>query len=631
MRPPARWPLNRPGDVHRENLATTVTDFHEQFLEFVADNLLAIEFNGKGLMMKNIVTLSLRLGLLAALLASLLAAPRPASAALGITGVQPGSVSNAIAATLVITGSDFLDGASVVLDGYGALTTTFVNSGVLTAVLPAGAPTGTYTVRVVNANAAVAILPNGLTITGPTATPAPTAFARPLLVVQSYGASSTTIVSNQDYDFEMTFINSGQSSANNIVVTFKGGDFTARGTGGVRALGALGAGQTVRFFQPLTSGSVSGKSLATLDVQVSYTDLNGAGFNETFTLTFDVYQNTGPYATSTPTPTATPKVVLRPQLVITGYRTNVTPLQPGTRFTLELDVQNVGSAKAKRVTLIAGGGTASSGDGTPGAPGGVSGGGGDFANFAPVESSNVQYLGDVASTTPLTVRQSFIVNATTNAGAYPMKFSFVYADEKGVAYTDDQAITLLVYHLPQVDISFYQPLGPFFTFQPSPLPLQIINLGRSSVVLGNMRVSAPNAPGAQLSNNVVLVGNLDVGFPFTLDALVTPDTAGTLELVVTVNYTDDFNQPQTITKTLTVEVMDAPPIVEPTPDPNNPNGIPPVDQPETFWDKVVRFLKGLLGLDSGKPQPVLSPGGGGGNPQPVPTAGPGIIVVPPKG
>jgi hypothetical protein len=27
--------------------------------------------------------------------------------------------------------------------------------------------------------------------------------------------------------------------------------------------------------------------------------------------------------------------------------------------------------------------------------------------------------------------------------------------------------------------------------------------------------------------------------------------------------------------------------------------------PETFWEKVLRFLRGLLGLDSANPQPLL--------------------------
>ena len=60
-----------------------------------------------------------------------------------------------------------------------------------------------------------------------------------------------------------------------------------------------------------------------------------------------------------------------------------------------------------------------------------------------------------------------------------------------------------------------------------------------------------------------------------------------------------FNQAQIITKTLTVDVMDQP-IIEPPIDGGQnggPDVIPP--QPETFLQKVWRFILGLIGLDSG--------------------------------
>lgn len=572
--------------------------------------------------MKNLSRLVLHLLILSALALSLFVSPRPASAAPGLTSVQPNPVSNATPTTLILTGSGFVTGTVAVLNGYGALATAYVSDQVLTADLPAGVPQGAYSLTVINPDSTSATLANALTIVGPTATPAPTAFARPLIVVQSYGASSVAVESFQDYDFEMTLVNTGQATASNVVATFRPGDFTARATGGVRSLGILTPGQNVRFFQPLTSGSLSG-NLATLEVLVTYTDLNGTSYSETFTLTFPVYKPPpGPFFTATPTPTGTPRVVPRPQLIISGYDTDVIPLQPGTRFTLELDLLNVGSAGARRVTMIVGGGSASGGgsggDGTPSPGGGISGSGADFTNFAPVDASNVQFLGDLNPAAAIAARQALVVNSTTKPGAYPMKFSFVYSDERGVSYTDDQAITLLVYQLPQVEIGFYQESGPLFAGQPGLLPLQVVNLGRNSVALGNLKVSAPSG-GAQFSNNVGLVGVLDIGgFPFTLDATVIPDAPGALELLVTVDYTDDFNQPQQITETLSVEVLEG--FVEPPPvDGEIPEPLPPPE--ETLLDKLIRFLKGLLGLGSSAPTPTVP-----GEELPVPVEG-----APPEG
>ena len=126
----------------------------------------------------------------------------PADDNLNITSVQPGTVVNTSNTEIVITGSGFVDGAVVVLSNWGGLETTFVSRQVLRANVPAGVPAGSYDVQVVKPNAATAVLRGALAVVlpaGPTdtpepsPTPAPTDFVRPLLVVQSYGASAPQI------------------------------------------------------------------------------------------------------------------------------------------------------------------------------------------------------------------------------------------------------------------------------------------------------------------------------------------------------------------------------------------------------------------------------------------------------
>jgi hypothetical protein len=253
--------------------------------------------------------------------------------------------------------------------------------------------------------------------------------------------------------------------------------------------------------------------------------------------------------------------------------------------------------------MILGGGSTSGGSpsGTPDTSG-ISGAGGDFGTFAPVAASNVQFLGDLAAGASTSASAALIVNAATNPGAYPLKITFAYVDDGGRTYADDQVITLLVYSVPLVDINFYRQPDPLFVGQQGQLPIQVVNLGRKATVLGTMKASGQNA---QFSNNTTLVGSLDVGGYFPLDAFVIPELPGTLDVLVSIDYTDDFNQLQQITKTLTVEVMEM--IVEyPPPSEGGFEGpLPtmPESQPETFWQKVVRFFKGLFGLDSGQPSP----------------------------
>jgi hypothetical protein len=570
--------------------------------------------------------------------------PTAAQGGLVINSVQPGTVSNVTSVNLVVTGSGFVDGAVVLLENFGALDTTFVSDTVLHAALPAGLAPGSYTVTVVNPDSTSASLPGALTVSEPTATTqpptqtppseaTPTPSVRPLLVIESYGTDVEKITPGKAFELSIKLKNVGGRSATNIVAVFTPGDFIPRESGGVLAVSHIESGDSKRIKQPLTvSSDLSGKTLGTLVMTVNYTDSSGTAYTETFNLTLPVIAPVyGPGPTATPTPTPTSAAVNRPQLVITGYSEDQNTLQPGRHFSLNLQINNLGNSTAKRVSMILGGGSGSSGsvDGTP-TVGGVSGGSGDFGTFAPVASSNVQFLGDVNAGSALQATARLIVNATANPGAYPMKISFAYVDEKGNQYTDDQVITLLVYSLPVVDVNFYRQPDPLFTGQPGILPLQVVNLGRKTAVLGNMKVMTE---GAELTNNTILVGALDIGGYYTLDTTAMPFVPGPLSLTITIDYTDDFNQPQVITRTLTLDVQEMI-IPEPIPGEGGVDGGEgfPLPEPETFWQKVWRFVRGLLGLDSGQQQPaqpeifpeeIPSDGGSSpGKPLPAPAVGP---------
>lgn len=556
------------------------------------------------------------------------ATERPPAGPLTITAVQPALLVNDKNVEIIVTGSGFVDGSVVVLSNFGGLETLFVSDSVLRAIVIAGAPTGRYDVRVVNPDAATAELPNALTIVeplGPTATgeptntPAPTAFIRPLLVVQSYGASSALITPGQNLDFEMTIVNAGQATATNILATFASGDFIPRDTGGVRALGSLAPGQSSRFWQPLfATADLRGKTTAVLKVTVTYTDAGGQSYESPFELTFPVVPMPSGegVATATPTPTATPTAGPRPRpkLLVTTYSTDPNKLEPGVQFTLAVTVQNQGDADARGVTLIVGGGTAGSGEsgGTP-EPGGLSGASGQFSEFAPIGSSNVSALGDLAVGQSREATQQLIVNTTTKPGAYPVKLSFVYTDATGTNYVDDQVITLLVYQQPQVQMNFYTDPPTLFAGEGGSLPLQLVNVGRNAAIFGNFSVNAENA---QLFNNSIFVGALEPGGFFPLDAQITPFEPGPLELLLSVGYTDDFGQAAVITDTLTVEVLESVPVEPLEPGSEGGEGVPPPEEgattEESLGRRIWRLLLGLLGLGSAprseQPEGGIPPG-----------------------
>lgn len=422
---------------------------------------------------------------------------------------------------------------------------------------------------------------------------------RPVVVVANYSFGDDEYINpGETFSLNLRLENSGQTTARNVVATFTSGEIVPLETGGSVAVGDIGAGQSKDFDQPVTATwDVWGKVVASLPMTVSYSDDVGNIYSQAFDVTFQVWTY---YTSSTATPTPTISVSTeRPQIIISDYSTDVEILEPGVQFSLDLEVKNTGTVLAKRVTMIVGGGSSSGtdADGTP-VPGGTSGGGGDFSKFAPLGTSNIQALGDFEPNQVGSASQPLIVNVSAEPGAYSFRISFSYVDERGRIYNDDQVVTLLVYSIPKLDIDFYMDPGFFQAGMPSNLPLQVVNTGKKAIVLGNMRVTAENA---DVQNNVTLVGYLDAGQYYPLDAMLTPYAAGPLDLVITVNYTDDFNQPQQIVKTLTVEVSEAPMFEPPTDgglDPGTNGGEPFPTVEETLWQKIVRFIKGLFGLGS---------------------------------
>ncbi|KPL83732.1 hypothetical protein SE15_00185 [Thermanaerothrix daxensis] len=474
---------------------------------------------------------------------------------------------------------------------------------IVAVAVPATATNGATevtTVQFLDATTATGLASVALTtqaVVPPTPTYPPS--GRPLVVMESYGIEEGgPVTPGQEFGLRLRMANVGLGAARDIIFTFSGEGFLPLNTGGMRTLSGLAPNERQDVVQRFLASPTLSGTLATLTVNVTYNDPASTAYTTTLTITIDLKP---PYYASGPArPTATPTAISRPQLVVMGYQSSVDPLQPGSTFALDLEIQNLGSSNARNVAMILGGGTPSSDQsGTPG-PGGISASGSDLSTFAPLGSSNIVYLGDVPLGQTLKTTVQLIVNVNANPGAYPFKISFVYDDEKGNRQVNDQVITLLVYSLPQIEVGFYRDPGPFQAGMPTVLPLQVTNLGRKSAVLGNMKVSAENA---DLSNNVSLVGALEPGGYFTLDVNFTPFQPGPQDIIVTITYTDDFNQPRTITQSLPIEVMEAP--VMETPMFPGEGGLPAEPSaPETFWDIVWRFIKGLLGLGSGRPQPT---------------------------
>jgi hypothetical protein len=446
---------------------------------------------------------------------------------------------------------------------------------------------------------------NTATISVTTTVKAVTVSGRPMLTVAEYYLNSGKLAAGSDFKLAVRIKNTGGSDAYNVIVAYDGGtSFYPKNTGGISTVSGISSATSTTVTQDFTGAAeLAWIGIATMKLTVSYTDSAGTAYSDVFSLTFNVSTSSSQSSSSNSSSSSN-----QTQLVITDYMVDVDLLQPGTTFNLALEVKNMGAGDARGVTMVMGGAGSPSTDTSTTTTGGVTGGGADLSKFAPLDSSNLVYIGDIAAGGAATLTQKLIVNVTTEPGVYTLKFSFVYNDSKGNKVIDDQVITLLVYSLPQVESSFYMDPGFFYIGTPTTLPIQVTNLGKKTAVLGNMRVTAD---GEEIFNNVSLVGALDPGGYYTLDAEITPSKEGPLDIVVTINYTDDFNQPRTLVQKISIEVQ---PGMEITPDPslenpegNGMTGLPVEQMPETFWQKIGRFFKGMLGLGSGKSEQDIVP------------------------
>jgi len=544
------------------------------------------------------------------LLMSLIMALVPVSVyAATVVSVTPGTIVNDVVNTITISGAGFDNTAAVLLDG-SALSSAFLNDQTLTATVPAGISAGAHTITVTMSGGA-ATGSAALTVLSPTPIPptptsAPAPFSRPQFVVRTSRINGD-VKTGANVILKVVVENMGQATAYGAQAVYTSTDLIPTKTGGLVAVGTVAYDDEVDVSQTFyVSSQLYGVAVIVVDLTMTYYDEKGTSYSDKFTLSIPV--NAAPSYSGPAAATSTPTSVKSSQLVISGYSADVDPLQPGQQFKLALTIQNVGNANAQRITMIVGGGTSGGGSLTP-QPGGVSAGGGDFANFAPVGASNVQSLGDVKAGEKIQATQNLIVNVSTNPGAYPMKVTFSYLNDKNEIINDEQVITLLVYSLPSVNVSFYRPPDPFFAGQPGMLPIQVVNVGKRLTVLGDIKIETE---GGAIENGTSLVGSLDAGGYFTLDAMLTPDQSGTMSLDITIDYIDDFNQARTIEKKLEVEVSEA--VVEEFVDPSMSGGGGggefPVEE-ETTLHKFFRFIKGLFGLDSAWPV-WQTPGAGGG-------------------
>ncbi|MCC6617110.1 MAG: hypothetical protein IT320_26795 [Anaerolineae bacterium] len=286
-----------------------------------------------------------------------------------------------------------------------------------------------------------------------------------------------------------------------------------------------------------------------------------------------------------------------PLFLLQTYTSDPETLTPGDRFNLSLTIVNAGDTEARDLTLTFGGAQPrrSDDEGTPSAPSTPSAVS-SSTTFAPTDAGATHLIGNVeADGGIIDITQNFIVNGTVNSGIYDLPVTLRYVGGDGRTVQETLTANLVVLRPPRLRISLEEPIsGPDYPVgELTTVSLTIINIGRTDVALTVGELDAENAQ--VMSGAESFIGTLRAGEDRTIDADIMAQDEGEVTLNYTLNYIDDFDQEQTITRSYTADAV----VVERPPDefmPPDEFSVPAVEEPERDW--ISRLVLAFMGLGS---------------------------------
>lgn len=380
---------------------------------------------------------------------------------------------------------------------------------------------------------------------------------RPKLVIEEAKTEPSVLGPGDAFSLTLQLTNRGSRTATDVLVNAASPELAVpAGGSNVLAADALGLNRTVTVTLSLVLGEVTEAGHRGLDVALEYGDYSGGSYADQQSVGLEV----------------STALSDRPQLIVGGYDVTSQPLAPGETFTLTLRVTNVGGGEAQRLMLTLGGE-----------------GGSKLGPFAPLRSSNVKFVSRVNAGETVEVGQGLVTNGSAESGSYNLPIALAYDDARGTRHTDSQQISLLVRRRPHFQVRFYRPVPTTTVGAPFPLPVEVTNIGRALVNVSTLELTSEQL---EIQEGSLYVGPLDGGTSASLEATAIGKRKGPAEVVVNVRYLDDFDQPQVVTKTLTVDVKGP---AAPTP---MAGGQPTREKEGGLLRTIARILRGLLGLGS---------------------------------
>ena len=300
-------------------------------------------------------------------------------------------------------------------------------------------------------------------------------------------------------------------------------------------------------------------------------------FTQDFTVEYGSYSG-GSYQTTERVPISlTGEVARAPRLLIQGYEVDPTPVTPGATFDLHLMLANVGDGPAEQVFVRLT----------------------ELGPLAPVDSSNVRFINRVEAGAALELSYRLAASGSAEDGLVAFNVELTYDDAFGVETTETVNISLRVMAVPHFHIGLFEDMPqPIYVGDVFELPIEVINIGESRVNVSTVEVTSD---ALDVRNGSVYIGPLDGGTSGTLVPQAEALRAGPAEVLVTINYLDNFQQPQTLSETLTLQVAAGGDGAEPGDEEQggrNRRGVAGEDSGGelSFGQRLWRAVLGFLGL-----------------------------------
>jgi hypothetical protein len=465
---------------------------------------------------------------------------------LTVTQSEPTQVTAGQNGTLSILGTNFGANTTVRLVGYGFLQTNFVNSGALTATLPANIPASQYTIEVSDPTYGTATAPNTLTVVQTaTATAVPTATSipgQPTLIIRGFSASPSSIYPGDSTLLTFETVNVGTRTAQGVVVSLGNSDFAPANGQASLTLPDLVSYASYTVTLAVIAPTNASEGPANIPLVMSSHDFSGQTYTDSATLSVNILS----------------EQPLESQVVLDSYQVTPNTALPGETVHVQALFMNTGTETASQVlvqldtnnaVLIAG----SEGNSFP------------IGDMLPGESAAVVMPLVVANNTSSGIQaQSFTISYLQNGGSGQSSASISLNIEQVI---DESPRLLLVAYNTGQDGSL-QP-GQQFTFT-----VTVENAGAadaSDLLIGFGQSTTSSGEGVSSSSSsdnfaplnsggTVLVGDLPAGETTTVsqDFIVNNDVSSgvyALSLALQYQLDDGTTIEDTLNASLIVKVL----------------------------------------------------------------------------